>query len=52
VEAAQFEEFFSDQLSQLGEYSGVFYPKSRSRTMSEADKKHVDGCATFFKTSK
>uniref|UniRef100_A0A8C2E316 poly(A)-specific ribonuclease n=1 Tax=Cyprinus carpio TaxID=7962 RepID=A0A8C2E316_CYPCA len=27
-------------------------PKSRARTMSESDRKHVDGCAVFYKTEK
>lgn len=48
----QFEEFFLEQLSQLGEYAGVFYPKSRARTMGDLDRRQVDGCATFYKTSK
>ena len=31
------------------EYEGVFYPKSRARTMSSDERRHVDGCATFYK---
>uniref|UniRef100_A0A8C5VTP7 poly(A)-specific ribonuclease n=1 Tax=Microcebus murinus TaxID=30608 RepID=A0A8C5VTP7_MICMU len=31
-------------------YNGFFSPKSRARTMSEQERKHVDGCAVFFKT--
>uniref|UniRef100_A0A8C7UZL2 poly(A)-specific ribonuclease n=1 Tax=Oncorhynchus mykiss TaxID=8022 RepID=A0A8C7UZL2_ONCMY len=27
-------------------------PKSRARTMSECDRKHVDGCAIFYRTEK
>ena len=52
VEMSQFDEFFLEQLSQLGGYAGVFYPKSRARTMNEHDKRQVDGCATFYKTAK
>jgi len=48
----QYDEFFKGQLSQLGEYDGVFFPKSRARTMREEDRRTVDGCATFFKTNK
>uniref|UniRef100_A0A671RGY5 poly(A)-specific ribonuclease n=1 Tax=Sinocyclocheilus anshuiensis TaxID=1608454 RepID=A0A671RGY5_9TELE len=33
-------------------YEGFFSPKSRARTMSESDRKHVDGCAVFYKTEK
>ncbi|EPZ32627.1 Endonuclease/exonuclease/phosphatase domain-containing protein [Rozella allomycis CSF55] len=47
-ETAQFEEFFVVQLSLHG-YSGIFHPKSRARTMSDQDKRTVDGCAIFFK---
>ncbi|KAJ3300703.1 Glucose-repressible alcohol dehydrogenase transcriptional effector [Borealophlyctis nickersoniae] len=52
VEAGQYEEYFHDQLQQHGEYEGVFWPKSRSRTMSESERRQVDGCATFWKSSK
>lgn len=48
----QFEEFFSEQLGQLADYEGRFFPKSRSRTMGEYDRRQVDGCATFYKLSK
>jgi CCR4-NOT transcription complex subunit 6 len=34
------------------DYKGVFWPKPRANTMSEKDRKVVDGCATFFKQSK
>ena len=33
-------------------YEGIFSPKSRAKTMSENDRKHVDGCAIFYRTSK
>ncbi|KAI8825151.1 Endonuclease/exonuclease/phosphatase [Fimicolochytrium jonesii] len=48
----QYEDFFRDQLSQIGGYEGVFYPKSRARTMAEYDRRQVDGCATFWKANK
>ncbi|KAJ2850273.1 Glucose-repressible alcohol dehydrogenase transcriptional effector [Coemansia brasiliensis] len=50
VEAIQFDEFFKDKLAELG-YEGVFWTKSRARTMSEDERKRVDGCATFYKSS-
>ncbi|KAJ2682469.1 Glucose-repressible alcohol dehydrogenase transcriptional effector [Coemansia spiralis] len=50
VEANQFDEFFKEKLSEMG-YEGVFWTKSRARTMSEGERKLVDGCATFYKSS-
>ncbi|KAI9500577.1 Endonuclease/exonuclease/phosphatase [Coemansia spiralis] len=50
VEANQYEEFFKEKLGELG-YEGVFWTKSRARTMSEEERKLVDGCATFYKSS-
>ncbi|TRY54722.1 hypothetical protein DNTS_031248 [Danionella cerebrum] len=51
VETEQYFNFFLLELSKQG-YDGFFSPKSRARTMSECDRKHVDGCAIFFKTEK
>ncbi|KAJ1946966.1 Glucose-repressible alcohol dehydrogenase transcriptional effector [Kickxella alabastrina] len=51
VEASQFDVFFKSRLKDLG-YEGVFWTKSRARTMSESERKLVDGCATFYKTDK
>ncbi|KAL3216765.1 hypothetical protein MRX96_032815 [Rhipicephalus microplus] len=51
VETEQFHEFFLPELRRDG-YDGIFSPKSRAKTMSESDRKHVDGCAIFFRTSK
>ncbi|KAF2502006.1 hypothetical protein BU16DRAFT_554069 [Lophium mytilinum] len=33
------------------DYIGVFWPKSRARTMAEKEAKWADGCATFYKNS-
>lgn len=49
VEASQFEGFFRGRLRELG-YEGVFWTKSRARTMSEEERKLVDGCATFYRS--
>jgi CCR4-NOT transcription complex subunit 6 len=46
-----FKEFFSVKLA-YNDYKGVFWPKTRARTMFEKDAKVVDGCATFYKGSK
>ncbi|KAK4702765.1 CCR4-NOT transcription complex subunit 6, partial [Phenoliferia sp. Uapishka_3] len=48
VDAEQYEEYFLENLSAQG-YEGVHYPRSRARTMSGDEKRHVDGCATFYK---
>lgn len=50
VDVENFEEYFSPQLAYHG-YKGVYWPKTRAKTMNEVEKKSVDGCATFFKTS-
>ncbi|KAG0303230.1 Glucose-repressible alcohol dehydrogenase transcriptional effector [Dissophora globulifera] len=52
VELGQFEDYFKEQMKQQADYDGVFWPKSRAKTMPEKDRRVVDGCATFFKASK
>jgi len=51
VETDQFYKFFLPELKRDG-YEGIFSPKSRAKTMQECDRKHVDGCAIFYRTSK
>ena len=51
VETEQFYSYFQPELKKHG-YAGVFSAKSRARTMSEQERKHVDGCAIFYKMSK
>ncbi|KAH9961326.1 Endonuclease/exonuclease/phosphatase [Russula dissimulans] len=51
VQTAQYEEYFVPKLGGAG-YEGVYYPKSRYKTMNEADRRLVDGCAIFFNKSK
>lgn len=51
VETDQFFNFFKPELKNDG-YEGIFSPKSRAKTMSESDRKYVDGCAIFFRSSK
>ena len=51
VETDQFYNFFMPELERDG-YTGIFSPKSRARTMTEQERKHVDGCAIFFRTTK
>ena len=51
VETRTFHEFWVPVMQGFG-YKGVFFNKTRSKTMSESDSKKVDGCATFYKTDK
>lgn len=51
VETEQYHDYFLRELQQEG-YEGIFAPKSRSKTMCDFEKKHVDGCAIFYRTSK
>jgi len=48
VETDQFYHFFQPELRREG-YEGVFSPKSRAKTMNEMERKHVDGCAIFYR---
>ncbi|KAI9817818.1 MAG: Glucose-repressible alcohol dehydrogenase transcriptional effector [Pycnora praestabilis] len=51
VDMDSFNEYFRSRLA-YDDYKGVFWPKSRARTMAEKEAKLVDGCATFYKGSK
>lgn len=51
VETRTFYEFWMPIMTQLG-YKGLFFSKTRSKTMSELESKKVDGCATFYRASK
>ena len=51
VDTAQYEEYFYEEL-QDQDYEGVYWPKSRYKTMNDTDRRMVDGCATFYKRSK
>jgi len=51
VETDQFYNFFLPELKRDG-YEGIFSPKSRAKTMQEMERKHVDGCAIFWRTGK
>ncbi|KAG0021391.1 Glucose-repressible alcohol dehydrogenase transcriptional effector [Entomortierella chlamydospora] len=52
VELGQYEDYFKEQMKQQADYDGVFWPKSRAKTMPEKDRRVVDGCAIFYKASK
>lgn len=47
----QFYSFFLPELARDG-YDGIFSPKSRAKTMSENDRKRVDGVAIFYRKRK
>lgn len=49
VEAGQYEEFFIHHLKSTHE--SVFWQKSRAKTMPTKEKRTVDGCATFYRSS-
>lgn len=51
VETRTYHEFWTPIMAEFG-YKGAFFCKTRSKTMSEADAKKVDGCATFYKLDK
>ncbi|XP_076253134.1 CCR4-NOT transcription complex subunit 6-like twin isoform X2 [Rhynchophorus ferrugineus] len=51
VEMEQFYNFFMPELKNQG-YNGIYSPKSRAKHMAEAERKHVDGCAIFYRMSK
>ncbi|KAI8335058.1 Endonuclease/exonuclease/phosphatase [Chlamydoabsidia padenii] len=52
VEMGQYEDIIGETLKHQGNYDGVFFPKSRAKTMSEKERRVVDGCATFYKADK
>jgi len=49
MDTASYVDYFKENLKARGEYESVFYQKSRARTMSETEKRGVDGCAIFWK---
>ena len=51
VDVENYTEFFAPNFAHR-DYKGVFQAKGRARTMTEKESKQVDGCATFFKSSK
>jgi CCR4-NOT transcription complex subunit 6 len=51
VDTDSYNEYFRVQLA-YNDYKGVFWPKSRAKTMAEKEAKAVDGCATLYKSQK
>ncbi|KAI9274074.1 Endonuclease/exonuclease/phosphatase [Helicostylum pulchrum] len=52
VAMKQYEEALGDAFKDRGDYDGVFFPKSRAKTMADKERRAVDGCAIFYKASK
>ncbi|KAI7891131.1 Endonuclease/exonuclease/phosphatase [Mucor mucedo] len=52
VAMKQYEEALGDAFKERGDYDGVFFPKSRAKTMVDKERRAVDGCAIFYKASK
>ncbi|KAA8908937.1 Endonuclease/exonuclease/phosphatase [Sphaerosporella brunnea] len=51
VDLDSFEDFFVPALK-VDNFAGIHQPKSRAKTMSEQERRKVDGCATFYNTTK
>lgn len=51
VDVEAYNEFYRPKLAH-DDFKGVYFPKTRARTMTEKEAKIVDGCATFYKHSK
>ena len=51
VDQENYHDFFRRELA-MHDYKGIFWPKSRARTMLEREAKLVDGCAIFYKGAK
>lgn len=48
---ALYEDHFREHFINIG-YDSVFFPKTRAKTMTEKERRGVDGCATFYRTSR
>ncbi|PVG01000.1 hypothetical protein CPB86DRAFT_699993 [Serendipita vermifera] len=51
VDQEQYESFFQPTLNDQG-YDGCYSAKSRAKTMTDAKRREVDGCAIFFKSDR
>lgn len=52
MEMGQYEDYFIEHFKKMGDYESVFLAKTRAKTMSEKERRVVDGCATFYKTTR
>lgn len=51
MDVGQYEDFFVKHLQERN-YESVYWPKSRAKNMSEADRRLVDGCAVFYNATR
>ncbi|KAG6874504.1 hypothetical protein C0995_010414 [Termitomyces sp. Mi166 len=51
VDGAAYEDYFLPRLK-ARDYDGFHWPKSRYKTKKDTERRQVDGCATFYKSSK
>ncbi|KAE9961928.1 hypothetical protein BLS_001116 [Venturia inaequalis] len=51
LDMVNYHHFFREKLAH-DDYKGIYWPRTRSKTMSETQQNTVDGCATFVKNSK
>ncbi|KAG0745494.1 hypothetical protein G6F57_009265 [Rhizopus arrhizus] len=51
VEMATYEDQFKEHFTRAG-YDSIFFPKTRAKTMTEKERRKVDGCATFYRASR
>jgi len=51
LDMLNYHHFFREKLAH-DDYRGIYWPRTRSKTMSEMQQNSVDGCATFVKNSK
>jgi CCR4-NOT transcription complex subunit 6 len=49
---AQYEDYFREHFMRMGDYESIFHPKTRAKTMSEKERRCVDGCAIFYKATR
>ena len=51
IDTESYHDFFRPSLARQ-DYRGVFWPKTRAKTMADKEAKSVDGCAIFYKNHK
>lgn len=49
MDTASYLDFFREQFKLRGDYESVFYQKTRARSMSDFERRNVDGCAIFWR---
>ena len=52
MEMGQYEDYFREHFRKMGDYDSFFSAKTRAKTMSQKERRVVDGCAIFYKTTR